>query len=85
MPFEEGQDFLADLHRVRFKGKVAGVIEHHLGFGVVALVSLSARRDYPRLQTLRPPIQTRTTIRPIRVGIMAASAFAAIFKICVIV
>jgi hypothetical protein len=26
MPFEEGQDFLADLHRVRFKGKVAGVI-----------------------------------------------------------
>jgi hypothetical protein len=26
MPFEEGQDFLADLHRVRFKGKVASVI-----------------------------------------------------------
>jgi hypothetical protein len=28
MPFEEGQDFLADLHRARFKVKVAGVIRN---------------------------------------------------------
>jgi hypothetical protein len=41
MPFEEGQNFLADLHRVRFPGKVAGVIENHLRLGVVALLSLT--------------------------------------------
>jgi hypothetical protein len=49
MPFEEGQNFLADCHRVRFQGKVAGVIENHLGLGVVALLSLSTRRDKERV------------------------------------
>ena len=38
---EEGQDFLADLHRVRFKGKVAGVIGNGSGVGTKTIIEQS--------------------------------------------
>ena len=41
MPFEEGQDFLADLHRVRFKGKVAGVIGNGSVAGTKTIIEQS--------------------------------------------
>ena len=41
MPFEEGQDFLADLHRVRFKGKVPGVIGNGSAVGTKTIIEQS--------------------------------------------
>ena len=41
MPFEEGQVFPADLHRVRFKGKVAGVIGNSSAVETKAIIEQS--------------------------------------------
>jgi len=41
MPFEEGQDFLADLHRVRFKGKVPSVIGNGSAVGTKTIIEQS--------------------------------------------
>jgi len=38
MPFEEGQDFLADLHRVPFKGKAADVIGNGSAVGTKTII-----------------------------------------------
>jgi hypothetical protein len=38
MPFEEGQDFLADLHRVPFKGKAAVVIGNGSAVGTKTII-----------------------------------------------
>ena len=42
MPVEEGQNFLADSTACVSQG-AAGVIENHLGLGIVAVLSLTAQ------------------------------------------
>ena len=49
MFLEEGKNFLTDLCRVRLQSKVARVIKHDFGLGIIALVSLSPRGDEERI------------------------------------
>jgi hypothetical protein len=56
--FKEMKDFLADFSGVRFQGEMACIVEHHLGLGIVALVSLGARGEEERI-VLAPDCQRR--------------------------